>query len=68
MYNLTVNVFKIIRWAGPLPHAGFGGKGVSICIEKENKSESNYTIQKMIIINLLTTKEVRLICFERLNV
>jgi len=20
MYHLTVNVFKIIRWAGPLPH------------------------------------------------
>ena len=35
MFNLTVNIFKIIRWVGPLPHGGphyknegFGGNRV----------------------------------------
>ena len=55
MYHLTVNVFKIIRWAGPLPHdppypkgiEGFGGKGVKYRSASKKKTNPYLIMIKM---------------------
>mgnify|MGYP000737160753 CR=1 FL=1 len=73
MYHLTVNVFKIIRWAGPLPHdppypkgiEGFGGKGVKYRSASKKKTNPYLIMIKNDNNNFQTTNEVRTICFER---
>ena len=74
MYNLTVIVFKIIRWAGPLPHAptriikveGFGGNGVKFRSASENKINPYLIILfKKMIITSKQPMSTRSICFER---